>query len=245
MYCFQRKFSPLLTYETKYPTEGDSDYEDQPSEPQKFKVVRNFEFAEMPPVEYVDGPFVDTNLGDLDEGYHQITVSLKNTVNLTHDTAAYNLNIGGRANTVEYVCASGMVFNDSLRRCVDLNECETGEHRCTELGQVCVNTNSGYECICTEGFRMTNEGHCTDIDECREYSHECSHFCVNNPGGYGCLCPAGYLLAVDGKTCTRRRIREEPAFSIMNYETNCPEGYHFYGNKCLGKSVGTYHKKKT
>uniref|UniRef100_A0A1Q3FR61 Putative axon guidance receptor dscam n=1 Tax=Culex tarsalis TaxID=7177 RepID=A0A1Q3FR61_CULTA len=229
----KRKYSPLITYESKYPVKGDSDYEDQPSEPQKFKVVRNFEFAETPPVEYVDGPVVETNFDDLDDGHHQITVSLKNTVNLTQDTAAYNLNFGGRANSVEYVCAAGMIFNETLRRCVDLNECETGEHRCTELGQICVNTNSGYECRCTEGFRMTHGGRCIDIDECREESHDCSHFCVNNPGGYSCLCPTGHLLAADGKTCTRRRTREEPAFSIMNYETNCPEGYLLDRNKCL------------
>lgn len=182
----------------------------------------------------MDGP-IETDFNELEE-HHQIVVSLKNTVNLTRDTAAYQLNLGQSSSSIEFNCISGMAYNQTLGQCVDLNECTTGRHHCTGQGQICINTEGGYECLCMQGYRMVSEA-CVDINECREGSHECSHYCVNNPGGYGCFCPAGFSLASNGKRCTRRKTREEPAFSIMNSEMICPEGYLLEGNKCVGKLI--------
>ncbi|XP_055635973.1 hemicentin-1-like isoform X2 [Toxorhynchites rutilus septentrionalis] len=226
----KRKFSPLLTYESNRSVDEEDDYSDNHAHPQSFKVIRNFEPAEAPPVEYVDEP-LETGFNELEE-HHQIVVSLKNTVNLTRDTAAYQLNLDGSNNSIEFNCVSGMSYNQTMGQCVDLNECTAGDHRCTGQGQICVNTKGGYECLCKAGFRMSSEV-CVDINECRDGSHECSHYCTNKPGGYGCFCPAGFALSSDEKTCTRRKTREEPAFSIMNYEMICPEGYFLEGSKCV------------
>ncbi|XP_053693670.1 hemicentin-1-like isoform X2 [Sabethes cyaneus] len=226
----KRKFSPLLTYETKHPS-LENEYEDvsMDNESQNFKVIRNFEFVEAPPVEYSDIP---TEKDYDDDGYHKITVSLKNTVQLSPDTTAYNLNFGGISNAIQFNCVAGMVYNETLHRCVDLNECETGDHSCNSQGQVCVNTRGGYECLCSSGYRMVHDD-CVDVNECREEIHECTHFCTNELGSYSCFCPAGYTMASDGKTCSKRRTREQPAYSIINYEMTCPEGYLLEGNKCV------------
>ncbi|XP_055546342.1 hemicentin-1-like [Wyeomyia smithii] len=228
----KRKFSPLLTYESTHPS-AENDYEDisAENEPQKFKIIRNFEFAEAPPVEYIDLP-TEQDYEDDQNGYHKIIVSLKNTVNLTQDTTAYNLNFGGVSNAIQFNCMAGMIYNETLRRCVDVNECETGDHSCTGPGQVCVNNKGGYECLCSSGYRMVSDA-CVDVNECREETHQCSHYCANNPGNYSCYCPSGYTMASDGKTCSKRRTREQPAYSIINYEMTCPEGYFLTGNKCV------------
>ncbi|XP_058823570.1 hemicentin-1-like [Topomyia yanbarensis] len=229
----KRKFSPLLTYESKHPSVEEDDYEDSPvSEvPQKFKVIRNFEFADAAPVEYIDGPVEDVIDEDF-EGHHKIIVSLKNTVNLSQDTAGYHLNFGGLSNSVEFNCVTGLVYNGTAGRCVDVNECETGENHCVTQGQICVNNQGGYECLCVAGYRMISD-ECVDVNECREETHDCSHFCVNNPGGYSCFCPSGFTLAADNRTCSKRRTRQQPAFSIMNNEMICPDGYHLDGSKCI------------
>ncbi|XP_058450901.1 hemicentin-1-like [Malaya genurostris] len=231
----KRKFSPLLTYESKHPSEEEKDdpedYADSDDEPQKFKIIRNFEFAEAAPVEYIDGPVEDVVDEDYD-GNHKIVVSLKNTVNLSNDTAAYHLNFGGVSNSIEFNCLAGMVYNGTVGRCVDVNECETEENTCVGQGQVCVNNQGGYECLCMAGYRMISD-ECVDVNECREETHDCSHYCVNSPGGYSCFCPSGFTLAADDRTCSKRRARQQPAFSIMNYEMICPEGYQLDGNKCV------------
>ncbi|EAT36338.1 AAEL011566-PA [Aedes aegypti] len=231
--AYQKNYSPLLTYESKYPNEKDEEYDEGngSEEPQKFKIVRNFEFAETAPVEYVDGP-VEAEFDDDLDGHHKITVSLKNTVNLTQDTAAYSLNFGGISNSIQFNCVPGLAYNTTLHQCVDVDECRTGEHSCNLAGQICVNTNGGYECVCATGYRMYFGG-CVDINECREGEHQCSHFCENTHGGYSCFCPTGYVLSGDEHTCTRRMTREEPAFSVMNYEMICPEGYQLEGGKCV------------
>ncbi|XP_019553970.3 hemicentin-1 [Aedes albopictus] len=231
--AYQRNYSPLLTYESKYPNKDEEEYDDTSAseEPQKFKVVRNFAFAETAPIEYVDGP-IEADIDDDLDGHHKITVSLKNTVNLTQDTAAYNLNFGGVSNSIQFNCVSGLSYNASLGQCVDVDECTTGEHSCLQNGQSCINTNGGFECVCAVGYRMYTDG-CVDINECREGDAECSHYCENTQGGYTCYCPTGHILSSDDRTCTRRIIREEPAFSVMNYEMICPEGYQLEGSRCV------------
>ncbi|XP_062562795.1 hemicentin-1-like [Armigeres subalbatus] len=231
--AYQRKYSPLLTYESKHPEGENEEYDDESSieEPQKFKVIPNFAFAETAPVEYVDAP-VDSDFENELNGHHKITVSLKNTVNLTHDTTVYSLNFGGLSNPVHINCASGFDYDQSLRQCIDVDECEIGDHKCTSVGQFCVNTYGGYECDCSAGYRLYVDV-CVDINECRESNHDCSHFCENSQGGYSCYCPAGFVLSSDDRTCTRRRTRDKPEFSVMNYQMICPEGYRLEGGRCV------------
>lgn len=41
----------------------------------------------------------------------------------------------------------------------------------------------------------------SDVDECVQYAHICSHSCRNTAGGFVCDCQPGYRLHSDGRTC--------------------------------------------
>ncbi len=38
----------------------------------------------------------------------------------------------------------------------------------------CSNTVGGFECACADGFAPGPRGVCEDVDECREYGHQCA-----------------------------------------------------------------------
>ena len=48
----------------------------------------------------------------------------------------------------------------------DIDECLLRSDLCPN--GVCVNTNSGYKCVCKQGYEQNSEGLCVDKDECRE-----------------------------------------------------------------------------
>uniref|UniRef100_A0A3P8SNR4 Uncharacterized protein n=1 Tax=Amphiprion percula TaxID=161767 RepID=A0A3P8SNR4_AMPPE len=71
--------------------------------------------------------------------------------------------------------------------------------------QQCRNTEGGYQCFdsCPAGMTKTDDGACTDIDECQDGSHMCRYtqICQNTIGGYGCICPRGYQSQGVGLPC--------------------------------------------
>ncbi|XKL63596.1 hypothetical protein PGB90_005960 [Kerria lacca] len=61
-------------------------------------------------------------------------------------------------------CFSGFIVNkENSKTCVDVDECTTGIHRCT---QICTNVNGSYGCSCTEGFVLSDlhSGVCRALD---------------------------------------------------------------------------------
>ena len=42
----------------------------------------------------------------------------------------------------------------SLSLSLDVNECNTGAHNCT---QKCTNTDGGFKCSCNKGYRLAND----------------------------------------------------------------------------------------
>uniref|UniRef100_A0A182R2D1 Cell adhesion molecule n=1 Tax=Anopheles funestus TaxID=62324 RepID=A0A182R2D1_ANOFN len=241
----KKNFTPLLTYETQYAanpgplTSNDfdsSEYEDRDSERDpNVKVFHNYQFAEAPPVEYVDIPESDPNPGTL-----SITVKMMNSVRLSNDTTDFSLNFGNPSIALQPTisCLEGFVYNASLGGCSDVDECANG--MCRQVGQLCINTVGSFECDCIQGYRplvyetdqydgsIVQEMQCVDINECRDKTDECSHYCTNVPGSYECFCPDRYLLAKDGKTCTIKRKRNEPVRMVPR----CLEGYQWEDGHC-------------
>ncbi|XP_042316517.1 fibulin-5 [Sceloporus undulatus] len=94
------------------------------------------------------------------------------------------------------ICRFGYQMSDS-NQCVDVDECASESHQCNPT-QICINTEGGYTCSCTDGYWLL-EGQCLDIDECRfGYCHQ---LCANVPGSYSCTCNPGFILNDDGRSC--------------------------------------------
>uniref|UniRef100_A0A8W8N019 Fibrillin-1 n=1 Tax=Magallana gigas TaxID=29159 RepID=A0A8W8N019_MAGGI len=137
-------------------------------------------------------------------------------------------------------------INEYIDECNELSTCQ---HNCTNL-------QGSFECACTAGYSLENDGRsCKDIDECLGDTH-CEHYCNNTDGSYVCSCRDGYNLAnfskcedidecstintgVDGcQNCTNT----PGSFHCSCFEgyvlnnttmsncTKCPEGY--YGENC-------------
>ncbi|CAG0896976.1 unnamed protein product [Cyprideis torosa] len=110
-------------------------------------------------------------------------------------------------------CPPGFSFSNRVNRCLDVDECRTGEHNCVEGEEVCVNDPGGFHCErgggrgCAVGFQWNPPlGRCVDIDECSEDLHNCllnQDICVNTIGGFRCnvKCQAGFRFIFANETC--------------------------------------------
>ncbi|XP_076803983.1 uncharacterized protein LOC143448237 isoform X2 [Clavelina lepadiformis] len=101
-----------------------------------------------------------------------------------------------------------------------VSHCST-DNNCPQL---CVDTDSGIECACLEGFELDEDGKtCNDINECVLGTHECvvGQFCLNLEGSYNCQrlisCGTGYELT-DKNTCNDI---DECALNLHN----CDDGF--------------------
>uniref|UniRef100_A0A8C0V7B5 Fibulin-5 n=1 Tax=Cyanistes caeruleus TaxID=156563 RepID=A0A8C0V7B5_CYACU len=94
------------------------------------------------------------------------------------------------------ICRFGFQLDEN-NQCADVDECASDSHQCNPT-QICINTEGGYTCSCTEGYWLL-EGQCLDIDECR-YGY-CQQLCANVPGSYSCTCNPGFTLNDDGRSC--------------------------------------------
>lgn len=82
------------------------------------------------------------------------------------------------------------LFTDTASNCT-VGGCE---QTCTDL------KDGGYVCHCMRGFRIKpdNPKACQDIDECAEFTHNCSQLCTNLNGTHACSCREGFELEVNG-----------------------------------------------
>lgn len=80
--------------------------------------------------------------------------------------------------------------------CHGASNCTSGgcEQKCSEL------EDSGYVCHCLRGFRISpnNKKRCVDIDECAEFTHNCSQLCTNLNGTHVCSCREGFEAKING-----------------------------------------------
>ena len=102
----------------------------------------------------------------------------------------------------ECVCDDGFKWGNAM--CLDIDECYSGDHGCSDNSQ-CSNTDGSYECTCAIGYEATKavggsglaKGAvgCADIDECIDDNYnQCNEHadCINNPGSYSCECRTGF-----------------------------------------------------
>ncbi|KAI1288272.1 Fibulin-1 [Halotydeus destructor] len=96
-------------------------------------------------------------------------------------------------NTCEPSCPVGLTLDGHLLVCVDIDECQDGEHACRE-NETCVNTLGSFHCDCARGFQI-KDGGCQDVDECSSAKPVCNSMtsnCINTHGSYNCQCKPGF-----------------------------------------------------
>nr|CAD7412023.1 unnamed protein product [Timema cristinae] len=84
-----------------------------------------------------------------ERGCHQSSTCMETTKGGC-EQHCMNLTEGG------YICAcySGFIISpDNKKKCVDVNECATGTHRCSQL---CTNIKGTYSCDCVNGFQLSD-----------------------------------------------------------------------------------------
>lgn len=102
------------------------------------------------------------------------------------------------------LCSGGYKSTPDGSRCVDIDECETGEHNCGP-DEICKNRVGGYICSCPTGHMLNPQKRCEDINEC-EYQRDsvcpANSYCVNTIGSYRCECKPGFRKQPDAdKSC--------------------------------------------
>lgn len=58
-----------------------------------------------------------------------------------------------------------LLYEKLLYYVLDIDECETGTHKCTE-NQQCINRQGHYICQCPPGHKAISPDKCEDINEC-------------------------------------------------------------------------------
>ncbi|KAM7041104.1 fibulin-2 isoform 3-T6 [Acridotheres tristis] len=129
-------------------------------------------------------------------------------------------------------CMAGYTLMADGVSCEDVDECQTGVHRCGE-GQLCHNLPGGYRCDCKMGYQYDSFSRsCIDINECWNYPGRlCQHTCENTPGSYHCSCSSGFRLSYDGKhcedvnECDNSPCSQECANVYGSYQCYCRQGF--------------------
>ena len=79
-----------------------------------------------------------------------------------------------------------------------IDECSLRSDLCPNGN--CVDTAEGYRCDCQEGFEMTADEQCRDINECLQGMCRGGE-CQNREGGFQCACPPGFHPSSDKREC--------------------------------------------
>uniref|UniRef100_I3J517 Vitamin K-dependent protein S n=1 Tax=Oreochromis niloticus TaxID=8128 RepID=I3J517_ORENI len=84
----------------------------------------------------------------------------------------------------------------------DVDECSDPELH-AGCNQICQNIPGSFHCMCEEGYILTHNINCMDVNECLLYHSICGRQaeCVNIPGTYDCKCPVGYKYNFTSRTC--------------------------------------------
>lgn len=123
-------------------------------------------------------------------------------------------------------CPAGQSLNSNGVTCEDVNRCEDSD-LCTRAGEVCVNKEGGFECVCRDGL-IKEDGVCVNNSICFECEHQ---LCVKPQGVYECACHEGYQVRAQDPTkcdriCTERQcLASCDRNAVSNVQCFCPLGF--------------------
>lgn len=145
-------------------------------------------------------------------------------------------------------CKSGFVFNETTDTCTDIDECRDGlpggDKPCIGEGMICINHPGFYNCSCSEGFQMAEDGTCVDINECNLPKNPCrsGQQCRNIIGSYQCIrqvpCGFGYVLNPKTQQCEDvNECKADPNICGRGMMCiNVRGGHKCVDQKCPGKA---------
>jgi Calcium-binding EGF domain len=149
-------------------------------------------------------------------------------------------------------CRAGFML-DQNSVCIDIDECQLGQHNCSKIHKECVNFKGYFRCSknCAPGYEKVlafdyyddNEDlNCIDVDECVRNSNICSsnQQCVNTDGGFKCIkgCEKGFRNindeCIDFNECQDKTLCQWKCENLQgSYKCECPLGYYLDGSgKC-------------
>lgn len=133
--------------------------------------------------ECIESPEVCTMIETCNDIIGSYNCTCGNINTMCHEKAAC---LNTSVSAAECVCNVGFTGNGTS--CVDINECLSRTHNCSQYA-LCENTEGSYQCECFHGFE--GDGFtCQDIDECERDTHDCilPRTCNNTVGGFTCVC---------------------------------------------------------
>ena len=129
--------------------------------------------------------------------------------------------------------------------CVDINEC-LYPNAC-DANAKCMNIDGGHQCICDNGFTMTN-GSCIDDNECTSNPCSSEATCRNTDGSFSCECPDGkygdglegcYMIdacITPGRACDVNALCHT---SVIGAVCTCKPGFSGNGYECTDNNECT------
>lgn len=92
-------------------------------------------------------------------------------------------------------CPPGYNLNDDMRTCVDINECDSELHNCSEI---CTNTAGGFECSCSSDKILSTDGaSCDEADPCSIDNGGCSQICSLHDSHRSAVCSCRKGFEID------------------------------------------------
>uniref|UniRef100_A0A5S6QF26 EGF-like domain-containing protein n=1 Tax=Trichuris muris TaxID=70415 RepID=A0A5S6QF26_TRIMR len=115
----------------------------------------------------------------------------------------------------------------------DIDECNTGVHKCGQMTIMCANTIGGYKCICKNGF--TGQLCTNDVEECKQSLCHNNATCKDTYGSYFCICPAGWTgqhCDQDINECNQNPCDNEGTCLNTHGSYMCQCTEYFTGHRC-------------
>uniref|UniRef100_I3J516 Vitamin K-dependent protein S n=1 Tax=Oreochromis niloticus TaxID=8128 RepID=I3J516_ORENI len=144
-------------------------------------------------------------------------------INNQHSNAGIPSNLRTCVQEISNQCTPFPCYKEGTERCADGMaaftcvckqgwkgpRCEEDVDECSDpelhagCNQICQNIPGSFHCMCEEGYILTHNINCMDVNECLLYHSICGRQaeCVNIPGTYDCKCPVGYKYNFTSRTC--------------------------------------------